>query len=155
MFQGEEEADERTLSIEALGLPTDTAYVGYDFWEKEFIQPFEDERAFSLRPTSCKVISLHPVLDRPQVVSTSRHITQGAVELEDLAWDPSSRTLAGTSELVADDPYEIRLHVPSGYRLRDVQASDGASAEIGQTGEFSTVTVSSPESKTVNWRIQF
>jgi hypothetical protein len=33
------------------------------------------------------VLALRPVVDHPQVVGTSRHITQGIVDLSDEKWD--------------------------------------------------------------------
>jgi hypothetical protein len=51
------------------------------------------------------------------VLSTSRHLSQGAVDLVNLVWDEQRQTLSGISQGVAGDAYEIVLHLPDEYRM--------------------------------------
>ena len=61
------------------------------------------------------MIALRRKLDRPQVVSTSRHVSQGAVDLTYADWDSAGRVLRGRSKVVAGDDFKSlerrkRLH---------------------------------------------
>ena len=54
--------------------------------------------AGALPPASVALLALHEKQGHPQVVSTDRHVLQGALELQELNWDAEpdpSRRLAG------------------------------------------------------------
>ncbi|MBN1422821.1 MAG: alpha-galactosidase [Planctomycetes bacterium] len=97
-----------------LGLPADGEYIVHEFWSHECvpIPCCESFRAERLDPLGIRVYAIRAALDRPQIVSTSRHITQGGVDLESVEWKPESCTLAGRSRVVRGDPYEIAIHNP-------------------------------------------
>ena len=65
---------------------------------------------------SCQILAIQPLCDHPQLLSTSRHITQGMVDAADETWDATSMTLSARSKVVASDPYELRIVVPSADR---------------------------------------
>ncbi len=106
-WDAQEKTFDRTFAD--LGLPGTGAWIAFDFWANALTPPFRDRLSYTLRPQSCAVLALRPVLDRPQLISTSRHITQGLVDVLEERWDPRTRTLSGVSEVVANDPYELRL----------------------------------------------
>ena len=96
-----------------------------------------------LPAASCRVLAVRPVADCPQLLSTSRHVTQGIVDVLEEHWDAATRTLSGTSRVVGDDPYELRIVVPAGdgsWIVREVSVSPdghcaaGVSAEVRQDG---------------------
>lgn len=108
-------------------------YLVYDFWNKEFIGEVAASFTIPLRPCASKLFAVRKKLGRPQVLSTSRHISQGAVDLVSLNWDEGRQTLNGVSKVIAGDAYEIALYVPDGYRvfsegndtlLADMQSAD-------------------------------
>jgi len=92
-----------------LGLESGGEWIAFDFWANSLTPPFKGHLTQTVAPQSCAVLALRPVLDRPQLISTSRHITQGIVDVTDERWDPKTRTLSGLSQTVANDPYELRI----------------------------------------------
>jgi hypothetical protein len=68
----------------------------------------------------------------PVVLSSSRHVTQGIVDVLAEKWDAASSTLSGRSRRVAGDPYELRILAlaPAGQAWNvdaaDVSAEDQA-----------------------------
>jgi hypothetical protein len=96
--------------------------VGFDYWDDRFIEVTSDSVKHVLPPASCKVISLYPARERPQLVSTSRHVTQGIVDVLSEVWDARQRRLSGTSRIVAGDPYELRVALPKGGSWQVEQA---------------------------------
>ncbi len=127
---------EATIDLrDDLHLPLEEGpYLVYDYWNKQYIG--EIERGFStlLQPCASKVYAVRRKLGRPQVVSTSRHISQGAFDITSLAWDESRKTLSGVSKVVAHDPYEIILYVPDGFRVF-LEGNDTLSTNVQNMGK--------------------
>jgi hypothetical protein len=145
-----------TLDVAQLGLPADAKYVAFDYWDNKFVDGFSGKSEFELPPGSCKVIALTRQLDRPQVVSTSRHVSQGAVDLSDVKWDAATQTLSGKSKVVTGDDYELRLDAPKGLTASAVTTTgNGASAVSKQDGRHVRVTIKSPTTGEVAWAVRF
>ncbi|MEA4898592.1 MAG: glycoside hydrolase family 36 protein [Christensenellaceae bacterium] len=91
-------------------------YLVFDYWNQSFLG--YAERGFMLELNACasRVLSIRRVLDRPQILSTTRHISQGALELENVFYDAQSMTLSGASKVVGQDDYAIYFHVPANLR---------------------------------------
>jgi hypothetical protein len=135
-----------TLTPADLGLPPGR-YVYYDVWAKRLVAAGSDAVTVHLPPSACQVLTVRPQLDRPQLLGTSRHITQGADDLEQLAWDDGSATLSGTSRLVADDPYELRFTLPPGWSVQGKQ--------LRNEGPLAVLTLRSPQGVAVAWEARF
>ena len=152
-----------TCALDRLGLPAQPEFVAFDFWANKFIPPFRGQLSAELPAASCRVLAVRPVSDHPQLLSTSRHVTQGMVDVLQETWNASVQTLDGVSRLVAHDPYELRIIVPvaqNSWRTRGI----GLSAEDEQAGVKSTfkqdgpklrVTLTSAASRQVRWSVQF
>jgi len=150
----EENQAEVRITAEKLGLPPGR-YVLYDFWGKTYLGELEQERSFVLEPGSCKVLYVRPLERLPLLLGTSRHITQGYPDLESLQYGEGS--LEGESQLVAGDPYEIRILMKHGgikYRCTRVTA-EAAETRVRQEGPVLLLTLKSPCSRKVRWRVEF
>lgn len=156
---------EKTVIVDLARLKPDGSasdrYVGFNFWENEPIEPIAGALGAKLQPTSCHVIALRPVRDRPQVVSTSRHVTQGLLDLVAENWDPTNDSLVGVCRVVGGEPYELRIAAPSADIKADQVGISPADEEAGvtatgkQDGPWVRVTFQSPESRDVSWQITF
>jgi hypothetical protein len=109
----ETESDQITLDLDRLDLDPTLSYVAFDFWADRFLPRFTRKLDQTLEPASCAVLAIRPAADHPQLLSTSRHITQGLVDVLKERWDTATRTLSGTSRVVAGDPYELRIATPT------------------------------------------
>jgi len=103
----------------------DGEYLVYDYWNHRFLGTVTDSLTVTLPGTATAVLSVRKKTGRPQVVSTSRHVTQGAVDLLNVTWDEETRTLSGTAKVVKDDPYCISIYVPEGYAPTEGTVTDG------------------------------
>ena len=56
--------------------------------------------------------------------------------------------------MVAEDPYELALYVPDGYRVKSAE-SEGTDADVKAEGNLARIGFGSAESKEVNWSIEF
>ncbi len=148
-----------SVDLPTLRLPRSASgkYVGFDYWADEFVAPFGKKLTAKLAPGSCRVIALRAVEDRPVLVSTSRHITQGVVDVQAEAWDAASNTLSGTSRLVAGDPYELRIYAPKDAVVAVARAGDkGAlTIKVSQDGRNVRVKFTSATGGTTKWQVVF
>ena len=89
----------------------------YDFWHGEYLGMYKEGIHLDLKPCETRLLSVRKAVSTPQVVSTSRHITQGALEIEKLEF--ANKTLSMECNLVANDLYRVSLYVPDGYDIAD------------------------------------
>ena len=72
--------------------------------------------AVDVAPTSVRVVTLLP--DNGACISTSRHISQGWVDLRSLTTDMAGTTISGVSTLPAGDDYRLHFVYPEGKYFR-------------------------------------
>ena len=151
-------------TAERIGLPPAKEYVAFDFWANQFIPRFRGTlRADLPAGDSCKILAVQPALDHPQLLSTSRHVTQGMVDVTGETWDDARAILSASSKMVANDLYELRIVVPVNEKswnaaYASVSAEDqaaGVKATMQQDGPNLRVAITSPVSREVQWRMRF
>jgi len=133
-------------------------YVGFDYWADAFVAPFDTTLKATLPGGSCRVIAVRPVEGRPVLVSTSRHITQGVIDVQAETWDAASKTLSGVSTLVAGDPYELRIFVPKlvvATATATAEGKDAMTIKLKQEGPHLRVKFTSATGGKATWKIVF
>lgn len=148
------------LSLEHdLDLPTKgwQRYAVYSFWDRKFLGVYEDLLTVEVAPADSTVLRITPLEARPQLISTSRHITQGACDLEDLSWDAAAKTLRGRSRLVAGEGYQLAVYVPEGYEFTEAQLAGGETAEAGFDAKSRQLSVelAAKENRAFDWELRF
>jgi hypothetical protein len=147
-----------------IGLPQAGRYVGFDYWADEFVAPFEGSLQSDLPAASCRVLAVRAVAGQPQVVGTSRHITQGIVDVLEETWDEKTQQLSGVSRVVANDPYEIRIAAlggagawqATGATVSAPDAAAGVKIRVVKQEDWKVrVQLDSPVSRDIHWTIQF
>ena len=119
-----------------LGLSSNLTYHVYEFWTGRYLgacrggfeAPAQDTmglHSFALRVRA----------DHPQIVSTSRHLSQGGVDLRDVRWDAAARTLSGVSRVVQGARYELAVAGTTG----EVRAASPA-ADVRRDGDLVRVS---------------
>jgi len=103
---------------------------------------------------SVRLVALREAAEHPQFVGDDRHLTQGAVELEDLRWDAAAKTYALRVRAVGGFPFSYAVRVPEGYAFKSCTA-DGAKAETACADGLLRVKVSADVSRTVDVSIRF
>ena len=118
---------ERRFAFRRLGLDPAKVYLAFDFWKQRFVGEVTHELGVTVEPGSVTLLALHAATGTPQVLSTSRHVTQGAIELEDAQWNEAERTLSGISIGPPQSAHDVFVYVPGAHpwtwerpaRLRD------------------------------------
>ena len=122
----EKDAVQIERSFAEIGLAPADAYVAFDYWANEFLGPVDATLKATVPAASCRILAVRPVVDHPQVLSTSRHITQGVIDLIEERWDESTGTLSGISRVVAGEPYELRIAAGPGKAREVTDTAVGA-----------------------------
>jgi len=140
-----------------LGLAKDTPYIAFDFWNQKIYGVFTDRMPVEIAPHDTRVFQLHPLLNRPQLVGISRHIS-GAYSVLKVSWDSATRTLSGCSQAVADSPYVLWIYVPDGVSVSQVKASTAGNQLVPiqqrQRGNSLSVTFQGRPGP-VEWHVHF
>lgn len=144
-----------TIPFSELGLDADKEYYVFEFWSKRLIGSFSG--SFSpgkIDPKyNCQLFCIRERLDRPQILATSRHITCGGYDLEDVRWGQS--VLAGKSRVVANDLYIFYMVEPSGFGLKKASIEGEKILKVEKTGGLVQIAFLPAESAAVNWRLEY
>jgi len=163
MFNWDDKPQTIAVELARLGLPQKT--VAFDFWQNRLVPVSGRSLRLELPPRSCRMLVLRSEADHPQVLSTSRHVTQGIVDLVSEHWDASAKTLRGGSRVVGGEPYELRIVGPAAAEtwqpyaaaVSSGDSSPSLSIEIKAptTALVSRVVIRSPENREARWSVQF
>jgi hypothetical protein len=148
------------VSWKDLGLPEGKPVHVFDFWNKEYLGAWEKGVSVDLPPASTRVLTLLPQEDHPQLISTSRHLTQGWVDLVSQTYNPANNSYQGRSRVIRNDPYEVRFVFPRGKNFVIKQASARSANErlavnISNHQGWATVEINSPRTAEVTWHVSF
>jgi hypothetical protein len=147
---------EQEVPFADLGLDADREYLVFEYWSQRFLGKLKGSfKAPAQQPgNQLQVFAIREAREHPWVLSTTRHISQGGVELAAEKWDKASNTLTGTSAVIAGDPYVLTVHLPAGFKLK-AAAATGETAEVANQRETATVRIVPSATKTVQWSIRF
>ncbi|HJQ79703.1 MAG TPA: hypothetical protein VJ828_07095 [Lacipirellulaceae bacterium] len=147
-------------SFKRIGLPPGDRYITFDYWDDKFGINEGDAVHMMIDAASCRILALRPMAERPQLISTSRHITQGVVDVISESWDADSKSLSGVSRVVAGDPYELRIAraASSDWRLVETTVGEAVNASIKLVSEEAAgwrVRIDSPTNQELHWVVRF
>ena len=88
------------------------------------------------------------------MLTTTRHVTHGAVCLRDVRWDAATNQLSGSSGVVADDPYVLTVHVPAGWKPA-AATIDGREVAVAADGQTAAIRLVPGATGDVEWSVSF
>ena len=106
---------------EELGLPKGE-YAVYDFWNQKFLGIVEDDISFETQPKDTTVLRITPVTkDRPCIIASSRHITQGGFEFENVICTEKAMQL--DVKCVEGETEKLSIYLPSNLSVKKTSAN--------------------------------
>jgi hypothetical protein len=149
-------APETEVKFADLGLADDREYLVFEFWTQTFLGKSKGSFKAPAQDAgnALQVFAIREARPHPWVLSTTRHISQGGVDLLDERWDVGGKTLSGRSAVVHSDPYVLTVHLPAGFRLQSAEVS-GEKVEIAHQLETATVRIVPTATRTVEWKTTF
>ncbi|MBI4580713.1 MAG: NPCBM/NEW2 domain-containing protein [Planctomycetes bacterium] len=131
----------------------------YDVWAGRPLRVVTDRFQVEVPPTGCRVLSIARLRrDQPTLLGTNRHLTCGGVDLHAVRWHADALTLAGRSDVVGHEPYELRLHVPpgeSGLEILNVGVHRRVRAGVRGHDQVRVVTFEADATGPVDWQVSF
>lgn len=148
------------VSWKDLGLPRDKPVHVFDFWNREYLGAWENGVTVDLSPASSRVLTLLPEEDHPQLISTSRHLTQGWVDLLSHSYNPAAKSYRGRSKVIRHDPYQLRFVFPRGknFVIRGASARTATGrlpVKISNHQGWATIEFNSSQTTEVSWNASF
>ena len=144
-----------TIPFSELGLEADKEYYVFEFWSKRLAGSFSG--GFSpgeIDPKyNCQLFCIRERLDRPQVLATSRHITCGGYDLEDVRWGDG--VLSGKSRVVANDPSSLYITEPPGFTLKEASIDGAKILKVEKSGGLIQIAFLPEESTIASWRLEY
>lgn len=102
----------KSIPLDRLGLSPKKTFIAYDFWMERLFGEITGSLELTVQPGSVTLLALHEKKAVPQVISTDRHVLQGAFETEDVRWIDATGTLRGISAGVRDSAYNVMIYQP-------------------------------------------
>ena len=159
LFNWDETPGVVTVELARLNLPNAERYAVFDYWGNQALAPVSGTLSVDLPRHGCRLLAIRPLLDRPFLLSTSRHVSQGILEVTDEAWDASAKRLTARSQVVAGDAYELRIAAPRSATLVTISPEDAAAGVSIVAAPVNhglvRVQIRSPISRTVRWCVGF
>ncbi|MFA6715491.1 MAG: alpha-galactosidase [Victivallales bacterium] len=143
-------ADTELHFAENLGLGTGH-YAVFDYWQEKFLGIYEDKICFITQPLDTSVLRITPVSNIPAVISSSRHITQGGYELEDINW--KTGTLSGRVKCVGGEPLRLAVMIPP--EIRYISGKSSVPFKVKKEKQLLTLTLTAPENVSATWSLFF
>ncbi len=82
------------LNFEKIGIEPEKAHRIYEFWTEEYCGTYREKFDYIIPPHACRLFRLSEARNHPWLLSSDMHIQQGAVEVEELNWDPGKMCLS-------------------------------------------------------------
>lgn len=117
---------------------------------------FKDRMEVEIEPHDTRVFLIHPLLNRPQLIRTSRHIT-GAYSIRALTWEASKNSLRGSSQGVPGEDYALFIYVPKDMSVSRIQAAATGSRQVPvrHEGTGNSLRVSfEGQPEAVDWKVE-
>jgi len=144
------------LNWNDLGIAADKPVHVYDFWNREYCGVYRSGYSTTVAPTSCKVLTLLPDNGEIQLISTSRHMTQGWIDLVSTKHDIAARTFKGKSRVIRNDPYVITFAYPAGKNFTVTEAAAGSlPVKISNHQGWAEVEITPAKTGEISWTATF
>jgi hypothetical protein len=152
---GKEPLPEQKVRFKDLGLDGEEPFLVHEFWQRKWMGVEKEAfTAEALPPLEARVYAIRARQPHPQIVSTSRHYSQGAVEVSGLKWDNATKTLSAQSNTIETDPYVLTISVPKGWK---VQKAEVAKKPVRVSEESGVCRMTFPDAPTgpKAWAVRF
>ena len=146
-----------------MGLDSGDGYACYDYWSKKYLGVLKGQVTMELLPRSCAIVAMRKLGKNPVLIGTSRHVSQGAVDLIKEGWNAGTGEYSGRSKIVGADVYELRFSrkgLKKEYEATEVVLSQedkeaGVTAAVATEGDLVKVIIKSPATREVGWSVKF
>lgn len=127
LFNWSEEPITETVCLRDLGLTEGRRHLVWDFWRGEPAGVIARDFEVAVPAGSARCLRIMSEPERPVVLSTDMHVTQGLVELPDVRWDADGMTLSGVARRAPGASGTVFVYLPPGWH-----PEEGHDAPVGE-----------------------
>ena len=150
----EDEPLDVPLPLAPLGLQG-AKFDAYDVWRDAPATDLKDGLTLGLEPRSARTMAIRPAAARPQVIGTTRHVVQGAVDVVDETWDQTTRTLNAKSMNLDGRAYAVTIAVPKGLRPGACKADVPCTVRRLESGHAVIAWSAGGDGRDIRWELSF
>jgi hypothetical protein len=144
------------LNWNELGITKDQPVHVYDFWNKEYVGVYQKGYSTEIGPSSCRVLTLLPATSDIQLISTSRHVTQGWFDVLAIERDLGGMAFKGKSRVINGDPYRLSFVFPVGKNFTIAHATAGSlPVTISNHHGWATAEIIPDRTAEIDWTVAF
>lgn len=147
--------EERTVRFADLGLRDSTDYLVFEFWSRRMVRSNTSGFAFPPLDSAfrAQAFCIRERSAHPQVMATSRHVTCGGPDLEQVTW--SDAAISGRSVTVLGDRYVLYVAEPPGWTFSQVQATGARVVSAVRRNGVREVSLEPLQGGRVEWRVEY
>ena len=147
--------EERTVRFADLGLRDSTDYLVFEFWSRRMVRSNTSGFAFPPLDSAfrAQAFCIRERSAHPQVMATSRHVTCGGPDLEQVTW--SDAALSGRSVTVLGDRYVLYVAEPPGWTFSQVKATGARVVSAVRRNGVREVSLEPLQGGRVEWRVEY
>jgi hypothetical protein len=149
----EDEPQTVSHSLAALGI-AGSRFGAYDVWAEHPLADVQQTLAATIVPHTTLTLALRPTAARPQIIGTTRHVVQGAIDIADERWDAATRTLSVTSINLDGRAYAVTIAVPRGLRPGGCKADVPCTVKRLESGH-AVIEWPAGNAKDLRWSLSF
>lgn len=128
------------VALADLGL--EGTFRAFEFWTGTDLGVLHDGVVTMDVPArDCRVIGLRPVRDRPYLLASNRHVSQGGTDLHGPAWDAAKKTLTWDQDLVQGFPHVVHIDPAGWQEVPAATATQNAQVKVAASGDLLEVTI--------------
>ncbi len=151
----------------ALGLDPAAKWRVHSFWDDVYlgILGAGDALEIEMNGLECEMFRVTKAEAHPQVVSTTRHVLQGWMDIADEKWDAAGRILSGTAKhivsgttesvVIAADTADGKVFPLARAEVSPEDAATGVKVCAVETNGTVRVALTVPTARAVKWRVTF
>jgi alpha-galactosidase len=154
LINWEDEPRQLSVPLGTLGI-SGAKFDAYDVWRDAPLVVPKDVLAAALEPHSTLTVALRAATAHPQVIGTTRHIVQGAVDIADETWDAGARTLKARSVNLDCRAYAVTVSVPKGIRPGTCKADVPCTVKRLESGHAVLEWAAGGDGRDMHWELSF
>jgi len=143
-----------SLPLATLGI-NGAMFDAYDVWRDTPVASLKSGLALTLEPRAARTIAIRPAAARPQVIGTTRHVVQGAVDVAEESWDATTRTLKAKSTNLDARAYAVTIAVPKGLRPGVCKADVPCTVRRLESGHALLEWPAGGDGRDIGWALNF
>jgi len=154
----DDEAQQLAVPLASLGITGRggaAKFTAYDVWRDAPLADLKDTLSATLEPHSTLTVGIRAAAARPQVIGTTRHVVQGAVDITDETWDATTRTLRAKSANLDGTAYAVTIAVPRGMRPGACKADVPCAVKRLGSGHAVLEWAAGGDGRDIKWELSF